>query len=255
MRNKFSDKLFKRRILLLLVLCATGSCAAQTRTISDRHLVWVGMFGQYNFSPALNLNLDAQARYEYTDGDWFTWLVRPGLTWKIKRDILLTAGVAYFKLYQNPNVLPPRPEWRIWQEVGKRFNKNAHTFYPRLRFEQRFIRQYGIPVFEEEFSFNTYRTRLRFDYTYKFSANDPQGFLLLAGNEYMFSTNTKGKSAFDQNRAYAGVGYRLSKNLNFQLTYLNLFLRKGGNQFDQHHIIRFIVVFQISKKEKEKENP
>jgi hypothetical protein len=252
MKMKYPGKLFMCRILFLLILSGTSSLAAQTRTVDTRNLAWVGIFGQYNFSPSLNLNLDAQVRYEYTDGDWFTWFIRPGLTWKTKKDILLTAGVGYFKLYQNPNVLPPRPEWRTWQEVGKRFNKNAHTFYPRIRFEQRFIRQYGVPVFEDEFSFNTYRTRLRFDYTYKFSAENPKGFLLIAGNEYMFSTTPRGKSAFDQNRAYAGVGYRLSNNLNFQLSYLNLFVRMGGNRFDMHHTIRFIVVFQISKKEKEK---
>jgi hypothetical protein len=236
--------------IILLFLFGTLSCFAQSREVTNRQLTWLGLYGQYNFSPSWNVNLDAQARYEYTDNDWFAWFVRPGLTWKAKNNIQLTAGVGIFALYTNPNSLPPRPEFRVWQEIGKKFVKGKQTFYPRFRFEQRFIRQYGIPVFEENFSFNTYRGRFRLDYTYDITPANTKGFLVLAGNEYMASMTPGGDFAFDQNRAWAGLGYRLNKNLTLQLTYLHLYQRRNETQYDQHHTFRLIVVFQLSKKTK-----
>jgi hypothetical protein len=238
--------------LIFIFLFGMLSCSAQPRQVMDRNLAWGCLFAQYNFTPSWNVNLDVQTRYEYTDNDWFTWFIRPGITWKAKNDLLLTAGVAIVALYPNPNSLPPRPEWRIWQEVGKKFVAGKHTIYPRFRFEQRFIKQYGTPVFEEDFSFNTYRSRIRCDYTYTFDPLKSKGFQLLAGNEYMISTDPKGKFSFDQNRAWAGVGYKLNQNIILQLSYLNLFLRKNATQFEQHHTIRLTAVLQFTRRIKPK---
>lgn len=236
--------------IIFLFLFGMLSCSAQSRQVDNRHLAWGCLFAQYNFTPAWNINLDAQARYEHTDNDWFAWFVRPGLTWKAKNGIMLTGGVGLFALYPNPSSLPPRPEFRVWQEIGERFVQGKHTFYPRFRFEQRFIKQYGIPVFEENFSFNTYRSRIRCDYTYTFDPEKSRGFQLIAGNEYMISTTTKGTFLFDQNRAWAGAGYRLNKSVTFQLSYLNLFLRRSATLFEQHHTVRFALLLQYTKPKK-----
>jgi hypothetical protein len=239
---------------ILVFLFATLFCSAQTgRQITTRNVAWAGLYGQYNFSSSLSLVADAQLRYEYTDGHWITNLIRGGVSWKLKSGIQFTAGLGFFKLYTNPNNLPPRPELRPWQEVGKKFVMNKHTLYPRFRFEQRFIRQYGVPVFEDEYSFSTYRERFRVDYTYYFNPQASRTFLLLAGEEYLVNTDKKGKSHFDQNRAQAGFGYRFNKNLTLQLAYLHLFLRKTSASFEQDHIVRLSVVVQFSKKEKPKE--
>jgi long-subunit fatty acid transport protein len=210
------------------------------------------VYGQYNFTPKLNVHLDLQARNEYTDGDWFNWLVRTGLSYKINNGVVFSAGIAYFKLYPNPNGLPPRPEWRPWQEVGKKFIKNKHTFYPRFRVEQRFIKEYVLNDLDDHFSLNTFRWRLRLDYAYNFKPVDEKGLLLLAGYEYLFNTKPDGKSYFDQNRVTAGFGYQLNSQLMLQVMYLNLFLRKGTNSFEQHHIARFTLVARFAKQKKEK---
>ncbi len=240
-----------KAILIFLFIALIGN-AQSTREVSTRNLSWVGIFAQYNFSPSWNVNLDAQARYEYTDGDWFAWLIRPGLTWTAKNKIMLTGGVGVVALYPNPNSRPPRPEIRPWQEIGKKFTIKKHFFYPRYRLEQRFIRQYDLFDFEDNFSFASFRSRARVDYSYNITPDNARGFLLLAGNEYMFATTTKGKTTFDQNRAYLGIGYRLNKSFTFQLTYLNLFQRTGSNIFEQHHTIRLILFMTFSKPENTK---
>jgi hypothetical protein len=237
---------------VFIFLIGTITCSAQPREVATRQLAWGGLYAQYNFTPSWNVNLDAQARYEYTDNDWFGWLIRPGLTWKAKNNLLFTAGVGLFAIYPNPNSLPPRPEWRPWQEIGRKFVINKHALLARVRIEQRFIRQYGHPVFEEDYSFSFLRTRFRCDYTYSFSPPDQKGFQLLASNEYMAASDPSGNIFFDQNRAYAGIGYKLNNYFTLQLVYLNLYLRKNRLEYEQHHIARFTLLMQFSKQEKPK---
>ncbi len=241
--------------VLIIFLFATLFCNAQSSPqVTTRYLAWGGVFTQYNFSPHLNIHLDVQARNEFTDGDWFNWLIRTGVMYSTKKDLRLSAGIAYFKLYPNPNTMPPRPEWRAWQEIGKRYVKNRHVFYPRFRFEQRIIKEYAENDLEhnldKKFSFSVFRWRFRLDYTYDFNPAGEKSVQLLAGYEYLFNTKLNGKSYFDQNRVTAGIGYRLNENITLQLMYLNLFLRRGNNVFEQHHIARFTFVVQVAKKSK-----
>ncbi|MDQ3110893.1 MAG: DUF2490 domain-containing protein [Bacteroidota bacterium] len=218
--------------------------------VFTRYLAWVGVYGQLNFSERLSVHLDIQARNEYTDGDWFNTLIRSGVTWKTKKKIQLSAGLAYFKLYPNPNSLPPRPEWRPWQEIGKKFEINHHTIYPRFRLEQRFIREYILSGLEDEFTFSCFRSRYRCDYNYTINEPDQRGMIFIAGYEYLLNTKRNGKTLFDQNRVTGGLGYRFSRHLMVQLTYLHLFLRRDAEHFEQHHIVRFSIIMQFSKKEK-----
>lgn len=240
-----------RRRAVLIFLFISIICKAQSpRQVVTRYLVWGGVFAQYNFTPKTTVHLDLQARNEITDSDWFNWLIRTGISFKTKNGIQLTAGIAYFKLYPNPNVRPPRPEWRPWQEIGKKFIAGHHTYYPRFRLEQRLVREYVAQDFDDHFSFSVLRWRFRFDYAYSFQPADQKGFLLLAGYEYLFNTNPAGKFNFDQNRAAAGVGYKFNSYFTLQLMYLNLFLRRSSNSFEQHHIARFSLVFQFERSQK-----
>lgn len=240
----------RTRFVVFLFFISLPSISQSGRQVDTRQLAWIGLFGQYNFSPAWNVSLDLQARNEYTDGDWFNWLVRAGCTFKTTNGVLLTGGIAYFKLYPNPNGWPPRPEWRPWEEVGKKFVKNKHTFYPRFRVEQRFIKEYVLYDLAHTFSLNCFRWRFRLDYTYNFRSAEEKGVFLLAGYEYLVTTKPGGKSCFDQNRVTAGLGYRLNTNLSLQLAYLNLYLRRSTTAFELHHIARITFVAQFINRKK-----
>ena len=57
---------------------------------------------------------------------------------------------------------------------------------------------------------------------------------LSAYNEIFLNTNAP---AFDRNRLYGGIGYRLNKTFKFELAYMNQFLNQGGR--DQMNISVF----------------
>lgn len=241
--------------LLVMALFTSTFCHAQDsnvpRTLNTRNLSWIGLLGEYKFNDRWSAVLDAQFRYEYTDGDIFQWTVRPCATWKSKKGLLLSPGISYWQLYPNPNGTVPRPEFRPWQEVGKKYNVgNRHTLYPRIRFEQRFIREYAGSELAENYSFHSFRLRLRMDYTYNLQPAKAQSWLLVAGNEIMFFQKTNGFSGFDQNRAWAGGGYKFNAHHTVQLHYLNLYLQKNSTSSDMFHVIRALWIFTWTQKPK-----
>ncbi len=237
----------------MIALVSSLGSSAQDRVVNTRSLVWTGLLGEYKFNESWSAWLDAQFRYEYTDGDIFQWTIRPCATWKSKKGLLLSPGISYWQLYPNPNELPARPELRPWQEVGYKFKPNSHhVIYPRARFEQRFIKEYAGIELADNFTFHSFRLRLRVDYTYSFgSAERPSPLFLIAGNEFFVYQKTNGFSAFDQNRSWAGVGYKFNANHSIQLTYLYLYLQRNSTVVDEFHNGRIIYQFTLAPKPKE----
>jgi len=244
----------KTAVLAVAILCSIGLLAQAPRTTYKRNMVWGLASVDYKFNAHWSASLDNQFRYEYTDGDIFMWLIRPSVSYKFKSGLALTAGSAYFSLYPNPNGKVPRPEFRHWQEIGWKFESptKTHTLYPRLRFEERVIREYAGEVLAEDFTLNCVRVRARIDYTYKFHADQPTGLLLFAGNETFFLRKPDGYTAYDQNRAWIGVGYRFSKQFTVQASYLNWYQQRTSSVFDQFHVIRLALQFQLERKPKTK---
>lgn len=228
--------------------------AQQNHVVNTRNLAWTCILGEYKFNDKWSLWLDAQFRYEYTDNDVFQWCVRPSVTRKLNNGVLLSLGTSYFALYPNPNGAPPRQDFRLWQEVGYKFKPNFHhTLYPRARAEQRFIREYAGASGElaDDVTFNAFRLRLRFDYTYAIGKETAGPWFLVAGDELFLFQKTNGFSGYDQNRTWAGIGYKFNANHNIQLSYLYLHQQRNSSITDQFHVARVLYQFTIAPQPKE----
>jgi hypothetical protein len=241
--------------LVLAFLLGSVFCSAQSsRQVITRHIVWGGVYAEYKFTPALSATLDIQGRYEYTDGDWVQWLVRAGAWYKLNHGIILGAGLARFDLYPNPNGKPPRPEWRPWEEIGEKINVGAHqTIYPRFRFEQRFIKDYDGNELAAKTTFNSFRERIRIDYSYRFSPEKNHSLSFVESQEILFATKTSGFSAMDAFRFSAGFAYAFNKSISTQLVYLYQLQQKDSKHFEEQEIIRFTLQFSLAKPLKKSE--
>lgn len=239
-------------LLAIAILITIGLQAQSSGQVTTRYLAWGGLFEQFTFSDRLNASFDNQYRYEYTDGDWFTIVFRPGITYATQNGILISGGPSYFLLYPNPNSSAvARREWRSWEEIGKKFKTKGGTFFPRIRAEQRFIREYAAyGQLDDDFSFNSHRFRFRCDWSLPLN-NPDKGVFLTAGNEYFYAIKASGFSAFDQNRAYAGAGYRFSKRFAIQIHYLNLYLRTGAGKHEMHHTARLTILHEFDLRKHE----
>jgi hypothetical protein len=235
-----------KKLLILMTLLSGTYCSAQS--VTTRNMVWSMLNVNYKLTPGISAFLDAQHRYEYTDGDVFQWLVRPSATYKTDKGWLYTIGIAHFRLYPNPNGLPARPEWRPWIEFGRKFEfaESKQILYPRIRFEQRFIREYEGTELSDELTLHSFRVRIRTDYTYQFGGADDKKWSVLAGDEIFFQQKPDGFSSYDQNRAWIGLGYKVNSTLTFQLTYVNLHQQRNSSSSDVLHIIRPTIVLNFA---------
>jgi hypothetical protein len=235
----------KKYLVVLTILITTLLTAQTAPVISTRNVAWGSVNVNYRLNQVWTSVNDFQYRQELSDGDLIQLSIRTGISYRTRKQILFTGGVAFFLLYPNPNGAVPRQEFRIWEEAGRKFNfRKRHIVYPRLRFEQRFIREYLGSVLEDAFTFNTFRLRLRADYTYEFGIE--LRWSIFTGDEYMIHRRGDGFTTFDQNRLWAGAGYKVNDVLQIQLNYLHIYQRRTSALHDQFHVIRLTLQFNFA---------
>ncbi len=234
-----------KKYLVVLALLITTFLPAQTsRTVNTRNLFWGSVTLHYKLNEKWSIVNDALFRIETTDGDIFQSGIRSGLQYKNAFGIQLTAGGCAFLHYSNPNGRPSRPELRPWQEAGRKFDFGIHhSFYPRVRFEQRFFKEYDGTELADEFNFHTYRLRFRAEYFYSLGDSGTRRWSLVLGDEIMFHRRENGFTSHDQNRIWVGFAYKITASFAAQLTYLHIYQQRARTIFDQFHVIRLTLQF------------
>jgi hypothetical protein len=232
-----------RRTVFVALLLTWTYCHGQQPA---RQMAWWGIYVEHFHGEHLGVWLDVQARYEHTDGDWYQRLARAGIVYKLKNEIQLSGGVAYFAHYPNPNGKHFRPEWRPWQEIGYRRQRGRHTFYPRVRLEQRFFKEYEGDHLADTFHFSAFRSRARFDYAFRISAAEKtNGWSAVAGTEILLATPSIGYTALDQLRAAGGAQYAFNRHISVQLVYLWILQQKSRADREQQHIGRITLQLKL----------
>jgi hypothetical protein len=228
----------------VFIICGLSVQAQSPRIISTRDLIWTGISFNMKFSDRWMFVSDGLYRFEYADGDAFQAGIRAGGRYTTAKGWQLTAGGVYFLHYPNPNGLVPRPELRGWQEIAKRWDVGVHhVLYPRIRFEQRFFREYHGTELEDRYKLSTIRLRLRGEYFYGIGAKGEQNWSIVAGDEIMFHAHSDGFTTLDQNRAWIGPQYRFSDNFTTQITYVHILQQRTSVAFEQFHVIRLTLQF------------
>jgi hypothetical protein len=65
------------------------------------------------------------------------------------------------------------------------------------------------------------------------------GFRLVGSDEYFVNMNTSGTlySGFNQNRAFAGIGYHFDEHIEMESGYMNQYIRRVGWEDLMSHIL------------------
>ena len=115
-------------------------------------------------------------------------------------------------------------EHRIFQQFISKQSLGLIKLNHRYRFEQRFV--------ESDF-------KLRFRYflgiSIPLTKKENNSFYLSIYNEIFLNTKS---AVFDRNRLYGGIGYKINKNIKFELGYMNQFFENSNR--DQLNIISFV---------------
>lgn len=189
---------------------------------------WLIYIGSKKLNSKWNIHNEVQYRNYDAISDLEQLLLRTGVGYNLteKDNILLGYGYILSENYiGDTDDKVSVNEHRIFQQFTTKQKVGRLKLSHRYRFEQRFV--------ESDFKMR-FRYFLSLNYPLGLSEEKDYKFYLSAYNEIFLNTKS---SIFDRNRLYGGIGYKLSKNLRFELGYMNQFFETSGR--DQLNIITF----------------
>lgn len=205
----FSERLVNHRILrylgfcTLLLLFTVANAHAQTERAPAG--LWLGYTLRTPVGKKFSWNNDLQLRFSNQNAFYDYTLIRTGLQYELNEHFSTSAGLLYGQDNYKGKSLPAwKNEKRLWQECRYFFGKlTALQAILQFRLEERwFITETATNGEESVFA---WRFRHRIDLRKSFKEN----WRINVSDELMFQ-NSQGKSTFNQNRLWCGVGRLLS---------------------------------------------
>ncbi len=233
-------------ILLLLVsgqmLCAQN---ATPRQFTQNDNIWFSYLGAHKFAPKWGLHLEAQLRRADWGHDAQQLLLRGGLNYHLNASTVATAGYCFVETYPYGAFAAKTsfPEHRFWEQIQLRQNNARFELVHRFRLEQRNVHNPVASGTEFKPGPAVYSNRFRLMHR----ASVPFHGRTIAEKSWYFTAfdelfvafgKNVGHNIFDQNRAFAGVGYRFSKVGRLELGYLNqLVFKSDGIRVENNHTL------------------
>ena len=187
--------------------------------------VWISNTYQTDFGGSKYLAfLELAPRTRNDNGDFSQILIRPILGYKASKEISLWLGYTWHGEYSK--------------NLNDKFENSTHDFIQQMQwvhdFSPAFNFQYRLRLEQRFFADDDagHRVRQRFRIAYSFPGSQ---FYLVAADELFIYFNNLNDSprasqvqqGINQNRSYAGVGYKFTENINldtgYQLQYVNNF--------------------------------
>jgi hypothetical protein len=209
-------KLQMRRLLITLCILLIYQ---YTLGQSLEYNGWLFWSHQQKISERWQFSADVQVRsadrLEYIN----TLLIRPGIGYKLADNQTLTVGYTYFGTWEKENDTKLyEPENRIFEQYQIENEIQQTEITNRFRYEQRFMNQQNGNVFAQRFRYYV-NAQIPIFVNPLFT----KGFYVSVQNELFLNVQGKDKvnnSLFDQNRTYAGPGYRFSEKIDLEAGYM-----------------------------------
>lgn len=235
MKTLKTNAVITNLILLAFTMIAGNPAAANDDLLQDAGS-WMQVVGEGSLGfvdPKLEKGriwLEGQSRFDDDWGHWYQGMVRAAVGYSLSDRATIWAGYT----------------WLPTQNIGKAYNSQQDvwpafryilptgygTFMFRTMVEANFLRGNGDDVRIRP------RQMVRFMHPFEF---EPRLNLVL-WDEFFVKANATpsgGKSGFDQNRAFAGMGWTFNKNFRFEAGYLNQYLENPAHSGTNtmHHLI------------------
>jgi hypothetical protein len=217
--------------LLLLALPAL----AQDRIVNNNFHTWMTYDGHHPFRESKwQAHLEGHWRRHDGLGKWQQLLLRPGLTYAFSPKFSATFGYAFIETWPyGPNSASSRfPEHRLWEQVYFTYRSGKASWGSRIRFENRWLGGDGW----------RYENRLRL--MQRMSLPLSKATYFITSNEFwIFVKPYRANSWFDQNRAYAAIGWKLAEGWRLETGYMNqAVLRRSGLILESNHTLRLTLL-------------
>ncbi len=266
------NKFYKALLFSAITLFSFKNCVfAQTQFAG-----WGATFQNYKLSSWLGVYFDAQWRSTDQLKQMHALLLRPGLNLYFTPSLTGTVGYAFIPQQRIASgVTGYLPEQRVWEQMTYTHPvKAGHTvagLTHRLRLEQRYLPKHHAESGKLVHDGYRHAGRLRYftrgiiplgsgsartaanrsgaaSADTKSSAAFTKGWFAAVQNEIFFNLGNvaalNGKT-FDQNRAYVAAGYRLCKQFDVEMGYMNQYIAGAGTASTNNHIVQFATYVRL----------
>jgi hypothetical protein len=234
---------------LALVMTAPLAAQAPTRVTGSNSGLWLQYYGNYHFTSRWAIVAGAQLRRaNFASEAEQTWL-QLGLGYDVTKGGGVTVGAGYIYLHTYPYGVFPAPtdfpEHRAWQQLVINTGLGQTKLEQRFQLEERWIAEVATQPDGEEFVEDwvfSWRARSLFRATIPFHKRPIRNGDLYAGLAdevfVVFGSNV-GTNLFNQNRAYAVLGWQISHGLRVETGYKHQIVAKGtdGNEIEIDHVL------------------
>ena len=229
----------KKNIAFLILFLSAFYAHAQNGIKSPNTIGWYAYNGDHAIGKKFELHTEYHARRIDFIKTWQQWMIRAGVNYKITDHVKATIGYAYVETfpygdYPLAKTGYPFPEQRIYEDIKLKHPTGKGDLHNRFRLEQRFVGQLSAGSGTDVKSWshrNRFRYQLKYDFALKGSTIDAKEPYLSAYDEVFirFGKNT-GKNFFDQNRLFAGVGYKFTKAFKMEAGYIYQLVKHGSKE-------------------------
>ena len=226
-----------RMTIILAGLMATAFHSPLIAASLDQQSGWAAWSNSIKLSDRWSLISDVQLR---SNDGWErprNFIGRAGASYALTPTLSLAAGYAYIDTYTPDS--PTLTENRTWQQLLLVQKIGGNPLTHRLRLEQRFIeRATGGDVYSDRLR---YFARLQVPLQASGSKPFSHGYYAAFQNEVLLHLSGRSDlngQLFDQNRAYAGIGFRISPRADVEVGYLNQHLN-GRTRDTDNHVVQF----------------
>jgi hypothetical protein len=235
-------KTYYRSILSFFFALFSMFATAQQHKFSG----WGMTVNTIALSPKFNLIFDSQLRSNHQWKQPETFILRPGLTYVLNKNVSLSTG---FALIQNWKTIQGLRDGvsdnRIWQQLIINNQLKNAVLQHRFRMEERWIpvlKIAGSDIVKSDPRFNArFRYFTRWMSPFSKTKKMTTGMYWAVQNEFFFNAagaSHANRKLFDQSRTYAGSGYRLGKHADLELGYMFLYTEGRNKDFTTNNIIQ-----------------
>lgn len=233
--------LLPRLLLSALLLTAAPALHGADQSDSSENL-WLNYVGDHPLGNSpWGLHLESQVRRADYGENWQQLLLRPGINYTISPTITVSAGYAWVNTYTYGDIPVAHdfPEHRFWQHVIFNHKALGLDWTHRLRLEQRRIGEMQQQNGDWNVSNWRYENRIRYMLRTTIPLSDDKKWYLALWDEVFinFGSNVS-LNYFDQNRAFIGLGRKLSDTTRLEVGFMEQTVqRRGGNVWENNHTI------------------
>jgi hypothetical protein len=232
------------RVAAIFCMFATLSLAqSPTSRITETNATsWWIYSGDHSISGHWGVFTEVQARRANFLAIWQQLQFRDAATYRISPHIQVAGGYVWTRTGRYGEFLPTKPslEHRIYEQLSLKQEFSHGDIEHRYRVEQRWLQNFTT---NDNFF---WRYQNRFRYQLKGSvpistadARDRQWHVFGAGELFVHFGPNHGPTAFDQTRAFGGIGYKLSKHNKIEFAYQHQFIsQRNGRINESNHGLR-----------------